>query len=124
MEGVERFGHSILRQEIADIVINYLKSTHMFGLVVQNLRIIIALDLRLPECAAHQAFKLLDILKAVLKIVEIVDVFQQLFGVGVAAYLHLFDYVDVGVFVFAHRCSYINNIGSKDYQIIIIQRAG
>lgn len=94
----------------------------MLGLVVQNLRIIIALDLRLPECASHQALKLLDILKTVLEIVEIVDVFQQLFGVGVAAYLHLLDYVDVGVFVFAHRCSYINNIGSKDNRNIIIQK--
>ena len=53
----------------------------MLGLVVQNLRIIIALDLRLPEGAAHQALKLFDILKTVLEIVEIVDVLEQLFGV-------------------------------------------
>ena len=53
----------------------------MLGLVVQNLRVIITLDLCLPECASHEALKLLDILKAVLEIVEIVDVLQQLFGV-------------------------------------------
>lgn len=95
----------------------------MLGLVVQNLRIIITLDLRFPEGATHQALKLLNILKAVLKIVEIVDVFKQLFGVGVTAYLHLFDYIDVGVLILAHRCSYINNIGWKDKQSII-QKAG
>lgn len=85
----------------------------MLGLVVQNLRIIIALDLRLPEGATHEAFKLFDILKTVLEIVEIVDVLEQLFGVRVAAYLHLLHHVDVGVLVLAHRCSYINNIGRK-----------
>lgn len=53
----------------------------MLGLIVHNLRVIITLDLRLPECATHEALKLLNILKAVLKIVKIVDVFEQLFGI-------------------------------------------
>lgn len=96
-------------QEIADIVINHLKSSHMLGLVVQNLRIIITLYLRLSESATHQALELFDILKTVLEIIEIVNVLEQLLGVRVTAYLHLLNHVNVGVLVLAHLCSYINN---------------
>lgn len=108
-------------QKIADIVINYLESAHMLGLVVQNLRIIIAFNLRLSESATHQTLKLFDILKTVLKIIEIMNVLEQLFGVRVTAYLHLLDHVNVGVLVLAHLwvCSYINNIDRTNNMNII-----
>lgn len=93
-------------EKIADVVINYLQSSHVLRLVILHPRFIASLDLGLAEGAPHQSLELLDVFEAVLEVIEVVHVLHELLGVGVAAYLHLLHHVDVRVLLLAHSVIY------------------
>lgn len=75
LEGVECLCHAVPVEEVSNVVIDYFQSAHMFGLVILDLRFIVAMQLCLAEGATHQSLQFVDIFQTVLEFIQIVDVF-------------------------------------------------